>query len=317
MKFGDAGASALTKAAGSGPDILTQLETDSADVERRVSANRRARAIGTGLNLSRTALFEWTAAILFANQLFAAIKESSSLAPSALITNLIAIGTFQYLAWYAIFRLLAAGSATSAASRRDWLVALTVCLLLFTPTARVIWVAATAAGLYLLVRNEGDRKLRAAGVVLLALASQELWGHLLFELIASPLLHAEAVVVGISLRAMQSGAVWQDNIVTGQSGDGIVINPYCSSFHNLALALLCWVTIVHLKRDGLTRSDVAKGAAIGAAMVLLNIVRLVLMAINIDFYHFWHDGPGAEIFAIGASLAALLFSLYGVRRRPA
>jgi hypothetical protein len=48
-------------------------------------------------------------------------------------------------------------------------------------------------------------------------------------------------------------------------------------------------------------------------MILFNVARIVLMAWNIDLYHYWHDGIGAEIFAIGASLAILLMSLYGAR----
>jgi hypothetical protein len=37
------------------------------------------------------------------------------------------------------------------------------------------------------------------------------------------------------------------------------------------------------------------------------------MASNNDLFEYWHDGPGAEIFAIGASLMILLISLYGAR----
>jgi hypothetical protein len=48
-------------------------------------------------------------------------------------------------------------------------------------------------------------------------------------------------------------------------------------------------------------------------MILFNVARLCVMGWNINLYHFWHDGLGAEIFAIGASLTILLISLYGAR----
>jgi len=48
-------------------------------------------------------------------------------------------------------------------------------------------------------------------------------------------------------------------------------------------------------------------------MIVLNLVRLYLMAWDIDFYYYWHDGAGAEIFVISASLTILAISLYGSR----
>jgi hypothetical protein len=39
------------------------------------------------------------------------------------------------------------------------------------------------------------------------------------------------------------------------------------------------------------------------------------MAWNNDLFHYWHDGLGAEIFAIGASLMILSISLYGAGPR--
>ena len=48
-------------------------------------------------------------------------------------------------------------------------------------------------------------------------------------------------------------------------------------------------------------------------MIFLNVVRLFLMAWDINLFHYWHDGVGAEIFVNGASLTILLISLYGSR----
>jgi hypothetical protein len=236
----------------------------------------------------------------------------------ALVTELLAIGIFQYLAWYVIFRLLASSDRAPAARPQDILVTAAACLLVFLPTSRMIWVAATGIALYLWIFNASDAKLRAAGIVLAALSVQELWGHILFNLITHPLLRAETAVVGTMLEAARSGTVWQDNVITGPYGHGIVIISSCSSFHNLSLALLCWVTVSRLWRQSWRARDFVIGGAIGATMILFNVVRLCLMGWNIDLYHYWHDGIGGEIFAIGASLTILSISLYGampVRRR--
>jgi hypothetical protein len=217
------------------------------------------------------------------------------------------------MAWYAVFRLLAASSAVPAARARDILVTAALCLLVFVPTSRMIWVAATGVALYLWLFSAGDAKRRAAGIVLAALSVQELWGHILFNLITFPLLRAETAVVGTLMDFVRPGTMWQDNVVSGPSGFGIVIINSCSSFHNLSLALLCWVTVSRLWHQNWRVRDFVFGAVIGVVMIMFNVVRLCLMAWNVDLYHYWHDGIGAEMFAVGASLTILLLSLYAAR----
>jgi exosortase/archaeosortase family protein len=174
----------------------------------------------------------------------------------------------------------------------------------------MIWVAAAGLAIYLWLFNEGDLKLRAAAAVLAALSVQEFWGHAFFNLVAISLLRAETAAVGIMLQAVRPGTVWQDNVITGPNGFGIVVYTGCSSFHNLSLAMLCWVTVNRLRQQNWRRRDLATLGVIAATMVFLNLLRLCLMAWNIDLFRYWHEGMGAEIFAIGASVTILLISLY-------
>jgi exosortase/archaeosortase family protein len=231
----------------------------------------------------------------------------------ALVSNLLAVGIFQYLAWYAVFRLLGSSDRAPVARWRDFLVTAGLCVLVFWPTSVMIWVAATGIAIYLWRVGAGDPRLRAAGIVLAALAVQEFWGHIFFDLVAFPLLKAEAAVVGTLMEAMRPGTVWHDNIVMGPGGFGIVIAISCSSFHNLSLAMLCWLTVSRLRRQDWRVRDVVIGGAIGLTMILLNVARLCVIGWSFELFHYWHDGAGAEIFAIGASLTILLMSLYGAR----
>jgi Transmembrane exosortase (Exosortase_EpsH) len=263
---------------------------------------------------SRSAVLRWAVIILGVNWLLAIVEESATSTLPDLVTSLLSVGVFQYMAWFAVFRLLGAADRTKTASNRDWAVVLGLCLIVFLPNRRAAWIAATAIGLYSALLSGGDRKVRSCGIVLLALSVQEFWGRQLFELIASPLLRAEAAVVGTILRTMQHGAAWQDNVITDQSGWGIVIYPFCSSFHNVSLALLCWVTVSRLSCDTWQGRDFAIAGLIGLAMIAMNVTRLLLMSFNENFYHYWHDGAGSQIFAIGASLFVLLASLYAARR---
>ena len=278
-------------------------------VTRRV--NSRERQIARAA--ARRDVFIWAAVILFLNYLFGTLKEMPAASLAELLTNFGAIGIFQYLAWYVIFRLLLASDRAPAARPLDFLVVATFCLLVFLPTSKTVWIAATGIAIYLSLFNAGDLKLRAAGIVLTALAVQELWGHILFNLITMPLLRAETAVVGTVMDMIRPGTAWHDNIVSGPNGFGVVIINSCSSFHNLSLALLCWVTISRLFHLTWRTRDFAFGAAIGVTMILFNVTRICLMSWNPAFYHYWHDGLGAEIFAIGASMTILLLSLCGAR----
>ena len=284
---------------------MSFIETVTRRVNRREEQRDRV--------LSRRDVFIWAAAILFLNQLFGVIKEMPAASLDALVSDFLAVGVFQYLAWYVIFRLLGSSDLAPAARSRDFLVTAALCLLVFLPTSRAIWVAASGIAIYLFFTDTGDRRLRAAGIVLAALAAQELWGRLFFDLLASHLLHAEAAAVGTMLEVARPGTVWQDNTIMGPNGHGVVIIGSCSSFHNLSLAFLCWVTLSRLRRQDWQVRDFVIGGAIGITMILLNMARIFLMAWNVELYHYWHDGIGTEIFAIGASLTILLMSLRGSR----
>ena len=276
-------------------------------VTRRVSRREGQRSHV----LSRRDIFIWAAAILFINQVYGVIKETP--AASVEVLDPLAVSIFQYLAWYAVFRLLGSSDLAPAARLRDFLVTAALCLLVFLPSDRAIWAAATGIAIYLFLTDTGDRKLRGAGIVLAALSVQELWGRLFFNLMADHLLRAEAAVIGTMLEVAQPGTVWQDNAIRGPNGHGVVIIAGCSSFHNLSLALLCWVTISRLRCQTWQVRDFVIGGAIGITMILLNMARILLMAWNAELYDYWHNGTGAEIFEIGASLTVLLMSLYGSR----
>jgi exosortase/archaeosortase family protein len=268
-----------------------------------------------GRALSRRDVFIWAAVILFLNQLLGVIKAT----PAVSLETFVNVGIFQYMAWYVIFRLLGSSDPMPTARPRDFLVAAALCLAVFARTNSMLWVAATGIAISLWSFSDGDRKLCAAGVVLAALAVQQLWGNLFFDLVAVWALGAETAVVGTLLEVARPGTVWQDNLIRGPNGYGVAILAGCSSFHNLSLAMLCWLTVSRWRHQDWRARDFAIGAVIGGTMIVFNIARICLMAWNIDLYHYWHDGTGAEIYAIGASLTVLLMSLYGSKpaRRPA
>ena len=151
----------------------------SLDEQQRVAGSDVGSADYT---TSRAAVFRWAVVILLANQLLAIIKGSASITLLDTITSLLSVGVFEYMAWYAVFWLLGASERTKIASNRDWVVVLGLCLMVFIPTPQTVWFAATAIGVYLVLTPDGDRKLRSAGIVLLALSVQGFSGGISFSM---------------------------------------------------------------------------------------------------------------------------------------
>jgi exosortase/archaeosortase family protein len=276
--------------------------------------SRRTENRETGdLKIRRREIFIWAIAILLSNQLFYQIQKDWSVSLETLIYDLGAIGAFQFMAWYVIFGLFRASDPDPAARWRDLLVAAALCLLLSLPMSRAIWVAAVGIAIYLFIFNRGDPQLRAAATVLVGLSVQEYWGRIFFNLVAFPLLRAETAAVGTILAAVRPGTAWQDNMIAGPNGFGIVVYTACSSFHNVSLAVLCWLTVSRWRQQNKWRRDLVMLSVVAGTMILLNLLRLCLMAWDMDHYDYWHTGPGADIFAITASLVILLISLCGSR----
>ena len=266
-----------------------------------------------GFELPRRDVFIWVCAILLLNQLCNLVKELPFPSSERLLHDLSAVGVFQVMAWCAILRLLVSSDPRPVAQLRDLLIATALCSLVFVPSTRMIWVAALGVAFFGWFCNGGDPKLRAAATVLAALSVQELWGRIFFELFTLPLLRIETAVVGTMLQAVRPQTVWHDNVIAGPNGHSIVVYDLCSSFHNLSLAALCWLTVRSLQDQRWQVRDYVIGSVVCMTMVIFNMTRLCLMAWDINLYQYWHEGPGSQIFVVGASMAVLLMSLYGSR----
>ncbi len=261
----------------------------------------------------RRDIFIWASVIILSNQLLGAVVEAQDSSIDELLSNLSTVGVFQIMAWYAIFRLFAAADPAPKTQLQDVLIPAALCFLVLLPTIPMIWSAALGVAIFGVISNKGDPKLRAAAIVLAALSVQQFWGHIFFNFFALFLLHAETAVVGTALQMIRAGTVWRENIITGPSGHGLIIYSTCSSFHNLSLAALCWVTISKLRNPEWRSRDLIIGFSVIMVMFCLNVTRLCLMAWNVGLYHYWHEGVGARIFATGATVAILLISFCGSR----
>lgn len=223
---------------------------------------------------------------------------------------------FYFLAWYAVFKLILEGRPQRRAGRSDLALALVVTGANLLPAASAVWLSTTAAALYIWATSRDDDSLFAAATVLLAIALNGYWGPLAFNLFAAQILQADAALVGTVLSAAQDHIVWRETIIGTPGGHSIIVYGPCSSFHNISLGLLCWVTVTKLARTNWIRSDFFVALAICATVILFNATRLSILALGPENFEYWHSGRGADLFAWATTLALLAISLWGAFRTP-
>lgn len=217
-------------------------------------------------------------------------------------------GGFLVVAWGAVIWLLVKAPARPA-SMADVLVMLGLCLVGGLAQIEALPLAITGLGLWLFLKK--DDETRAAGAVLLAIASQQFWGHILLGALSPELVQLDAAMVGEAMVQTVKGASWHDNIITAPSGYSIVVLEGCSSFSNVSTALLAWVAFGRLERAKWVKRDLVVGAVVVVSQVALNVARMYMMAQSDQGYLYWHEGGGKQIYVATASAAAVLISVIG------
>jgi hypothetical protein len=153
----------------------------------------------------------------------------------------------------------------------------------------------------------------AVAIIVAALFTQQAIVPIIYALLEAKLIHFDAMLVGTAVELTVNGATWQDNIIAVPSGHSIEVLSGCCSFRNVSLAVLSWVALTKLERPKWYPLDIAVLSLAAGCQIVLNVVRIYLMALSPEMYTYWHVGTGQRIFAITASVAAVLISAFGAR----
>jgi exosortase/archaeosortase family protein len=262
--------------------------------------------------VSRRELLLWIVVGLFANQTLLLLNVESL---EAFAASLLTQNDIYWLACgVTIYRLCASDPAIRATGLDCALAAaLGVCILLSSllPYRFGIGLLATLVAVYLLRVDHGDRNLKAAGDVLLAVSMQLVWGPIVFQLFTPELLKADAALVGTMLGELRPDIVWSGTSFFAPDGHAVSLIAACSSFNNVSSAVLACVVVAMLRRNQWVRRDIATVIIASAAMILVNVVRICLFAWSEDYRLFWHDGAGAQILAIAQTLVVLAIAWWG------
>jgi hypothetical protein len=176
----------------------------------------------------------------------------------------------------------------------------------FVPEQHGIYLATTLAGAWFLLTRRSDRRLAGIGQIWLALSIYELWGKLLFKLAYQMI---EVVEVGLIYRVgrLFYGGLGVDGANLNIRDDwSIVVLEGCSSFHNLSLTVLIWLSILKIAEQPVSRAALRALGVSACLVVAINVTRILLMLPSREAYIFWHDDAGSSLVALISVLAAVV-----------
>ena len=197
--------------------------------------------------------------------------------------------------------------------RRDALVLAVIIMLAFLPISYAAQGGLLLCGAYLLATSHGHEPARRAAFVLLALTGPLIWGRILLNLFAAPILSLDAHIVGAVIGGNVRGNIFE----AASGGRHFIIGDLCSSVHNISLAIVMWTTAAMLFNIRIDRKYVAVGAAMAAFMFALNIARLATIGLFPEHFNYLHFGTGAALFGWAGLIGGALLAGWGVANAAA
>jgi hypothetical protein len=222
------------------------------------------------------------------------------------------LGGISAIIWFAMYAALKIGIEGEAEPirRRDLAVVGIAVFLSFIPLFFAAKGAVLLSGFYLLATSRPGSSSRRVALILLALTGPLVWGRVLLNVFAAPILALDAHIVGSLI-----GFDVRDNVIGSDSAPiKYFIGGGCSSVHNISIAILLWATAAALFKIRLDRRYLGVGALMVVWMFLLNIVRLSLLGLFPQHFDYIHVGGGAVLFAWFDLIGAALLAGFGVIR---
>jgi exosortase/archaeosortase family protein len=230
---------------------------------------------------------------------------------------LLDLGGISAIIWFALYAALKIGMEREPGqiSGRDGAIAIAVGFLCFLPFYFAAKVGLLLAGIYLFMTSRKQSPSRRVAIILLGLTGPLVWGRVILNLFAGPILALDAHIVGSVI-----GSDVHGNVVRfiGTDTSFFIASP-CSSVHNISIAIVLWTTAAALFRIRLDRAYLGIGIAMVTFMFALNIARLAAIGLYPDAFQFLHAGGGAALFGwaglVGAALLAGLGVIGAVERQ--
>jgi len=137
-----------------------------------------------------------------------------------------------------------------------------------------------------------------------------LWSRLLFKFFANPILNADASLVSWILGTKRSGNMIE---FADHSGELVIFAP-CSSFANVSLAILCWVTVSELAVHKRSPYDTFWCFLACASVIAVNVTRMAMMGVRESVYDRVHSNFGNALTSLIITVITIAICVIGTRR---
>lgn len=216
--------------------------------------------------------------------------------------------------WFALWVLLTiAGEDGPAEPMRpgDRWIATALVMAAILPVPLLSSAALFIAGLWLFRSSAWASRTRRIACVTLALTLPLLWGPLVLKLWGSELLVLDARFAAAMIGGQSVG-----NIFTAPGGQtSFAVAQGCSSMANISLASVLVVALVQKFHLPYHPSLIGWTLAATAAVILINGIRMGMIALHPDQFVYLHHGPGMVMFGWAALLASAVIIGWGISRQ--
>jgi exosortase/archaeosortase family protein len=239
------------------------------------------------LAVPRAELFIGLVLVGFANgitgQVVAAIQDSGVISA--------ALNTFgvSVIVWCAA--VLAISSFWQASvqpiNRADLAVAAVAVVCFLAPQTKLSWIGLTGLAIYMLCTSQPDRSLRRGSWIVLAMTIPMCWVGVGLTVLPS-ILDVEAM-----LASWLAGTSRVGNVIHFADGWGyFLVEPSCSSLWSIALAILCWMLFARSVDRPWSTKSVGWCLLACAAPVVINTLRLSILALHGERFDQLHGTAG-------------------------
>ncbi|MFT5879384.1 MAG: exosortase/archaeosortase family protein [Moritella sp.] len=166
------------------------------------------------------------------------------------------------------------------------------------PSSLVAWfclLCLAISGIYFSTENA-----QKAHYLLLALSLAYIWKSTGIKLASATILEFETLIIFQLISAFFKDASVTGNIIFINQSYSLAIGIGCSALSNLSIVLLGWLSFHWLSSE--TAPRYKQIVTIIAMVIILNSLRITLMAVNKEWYYFIHEAEGAEIYDLLLSL---------------
>jgi hypothetical protein len=185
----------------------------------------------------------------------------------------------------------------------------------FVPEQHGVYIALTLGGGWLIISRRSERLIASIAQIWIALSVHELWGKLVFKLVYQSVATVEVGILYKIGRLFYGGLDMEGATLSVRNDWSIVVLEGCSSFHNLSLTVLIWLSILKIAEQTVSPAALRALGASAFLVIAINIARILVMLPSREAYLYWHDGTGSTWVAFSSVLAAIAPILYCVERR--